>query len=177
MKKVMFMLFAAVMMLGVTNVHAMTEEELHAKLTGTYTINGKDFTATSKQKVELERYLKEFDVSEKDADYISGKFDEALKVLEEEKAASFSDLSKNAKAKLIDVVADVSKNTDVKVTLTEGGKLTIYGKDGKTPFAVFTDSDMTIQNTNADMAIVVAASVISLLGVAVVSRKVAKANA
>ena len=43
---------------------------------------------------------------------------------------------------------ELGKNTAVKVTLTKGGKLTVYESDGKTPFTVITDKDNGIQNTN-----------------------------
>lgn len=177
MKKIILTVFAAVMLFGATNVNAMTENELKEKLTKSYEIDGEKMQVPASLVVELERYLKEYEISSEDADYIAKKFDEALKIAQDGKAKSFTDLTKDEKQKMIAIVSDISKETSVKATLTEGGKLTVFEEDGKTVFTVITDKDNAIQNTNSSNAILAIASIISVLGIAVVVKNVAKANA
>ena len=49
----------ACLMLGVTNVNAMTKDELEAKLTKTYEINGVNVSADSSAKVEIEKKIEQ----------------------------------------------------------------------------------------------------------------------
>ena len=177
MKNIKFMLLAVALLLVGTNANAMTEAQLKEKLTKAYTIGGETVQVTASQVAELERYLKEYEISAEDADYISAKFDEALKIAQDGKAPSFSKLTAAEKEKMVAIASDVSKKTSVKLTLTEGGKLTVFEADGKTPFTVIIDKDNGIQNTNSSYAIVIVASAITLLGAAVITKKVAKANA
>jgi len=86
-------------------------------------------------------------------------------------------LTKEEKQKMVAIVSDISSKTSVKATLTEGGKLTIFEENGTTPFTVITDKDSGIQNTDSNNAILAIAGVVSVLGIAVVVKKVAKANA
>ncbi len=177
MKKTLFSIFMAVVLFSAMNVKAMTESELKEKLTKSYTINGETVKASDSQIVEIERYLQKYEVTPEDADYISKKFDEVLKIAQDSKAVSFTDLPGADKKKIVSIVADISDKTSVKATLTEGGTLTIFEKDGKTPFTIITDKDNGIKNTNSTNIILIIASVISLLGVAVVTKQVVKTNA
>ncbi len=177
MKKMILAAFAAVALFSVTNVKAMTESELKAKLTKEYVIDGEKIKMSASNVAELDRYLKEYEISSEDADYISKKFDEALKIAQDGKAKSFTELTKEEKQKMIAIVSDISSKTSVKATLTEGGKLTIFEENGSTPFTVITDKDSGIQNTDSNNAILAIAGIVSVLGVAVVVKKVAKANA
>ena len=88
-------LFVAMLLVGTLNVNAMSKDELKAKLTKAYTINGATFQATSDQKVEIERYLSQNNVSESDADYIASKIDEAVAIIERGDATSFEMKSKH----------------------------------------------------------------------------------
>ena len=177
MKKVFYVLAIAVFFLVGTNVSAMTKQDLKSKLTNTYTIGGKQVSAPANLVTELERYLNKYDLSNSDCDYIASKFDEALTIAQEAGATDYSNLNDSAKSKLVSIVSDISKNTAVKVTLTKGGKLTVYESDGKTPFTVITDKDNGIQNTNNNYLVIVIASVISVLGVVVIAKKMAGTNA
>lgn len=177
MKKLLCTLFATVLAFTAMNVSAMTEDALKDKLTATYKIDGKDVKMEEDHVAEIERYLRKYDISSKDADYISEKFDEALKIAQDGKVTSFTDLTGTEKKQIISIVSDVSKKTAVKVTLTEGGKLTIYESDGKTPFTVIEDKDNGVKQTGSNNIILISASIISVLGLAYVVKKVVKANA
>ncbi len=177
MKKFSCALLAVALFFMGTTVNAMTEDDLKAKLTQGFDINGKVVKLEDYHVAELERYLDKYEVNSKDAKYISDKIDEAVDLARRADATSFTDLTAGEVKDAMDLVAAVSKDTSVKASLTKGGKLTIYEKDGKTPFTVIADKDNGIQNTNNNYFIIVIASVISLLGIVVITKNVAKANA
>lgn len=169
----------ACLMVGVTNVNAMSKDELEAKLTKTYEINGVSVGADSSAKVEIERYLQQNDVSEKDCDYIAGKFDEALAIIENGNATKFDELTKSEKDQIKALIAEVSQNTEVKVTVLKGGKVIVYNLDG-TKFSEITKSDIKyntdVKYTN-DENVVLLAGAVSIIGLFVIARKIKKANA
>ena len=177
MKKFRNLLLALVVLFMSINVNAMTESELVAKIKKAYVIDGVEVKITASQVTELERYLNKYELSEADCDYISNKIDEAVAIAQSGKAKSFTELTSDEVAKMIAIVSDVSENTSVKATLTKGGKLTVFEEDGTTPFTVITDKDNGIQNTDNNYFIIVIASAISLLGIVVITKKVAGANA
>ena len=71
----------ATFLFGLSSVHAMTEDELFSKLTQSYKVNGVTFQVTDSQKTLIERYLKQYDVSSEDADYIVSKMEAVFNVL------------------------------------------------------------------------------------------------
>lgn len=176
MKKLSYLLLAVVVFFMGTNAYAMTEAQLKSKLTQAYVVGGKTISATPSTVAELERYLNTHDLSAADCDYIASKFDEALAIAQAAGAIRWSDLNSTDKNKIVALVSNISSNTSVKATLTAGGNLTIYEADGSV-FSVLSDIDVVIQNTNNNYFIIVIASVISLLGVVVIAKKVAGANA
>ncbi len=172
MKKAFLTVLAATFLLGATNVSAMTEAKLKEKLTKEYKVNGETFKADADMVTLIERYLNDYEISADDADTISAAIDEAIKVVEEDGASSFSKLGSAAKDKVMAIVNKVSEETSVSVALTEDGKLTVYRPDGEV-FAEVTDLIKYTDNS----AILMVAGIVSVLGIAVVTRKIAKANA
>jgi hypothetical protein len=174
MKKVMFLLVA--LFIGLVSVNAMTESELEAKLTKSYTVNGSTFKASDSQKVLIKRYLDQYEVSSSDADYISGKLDEAKNILQASGKGSFYDLSRADKDKIIALCADVSSNTSVKVTINKG-KLVVYVPGTNDVFYQTpvnpVNGDIVQTNDNLTVAV---AGIISVLGIAIAVRKL-RANA
>ena len=165
-------LFVAMLLVGTLNVNAMSKDELKAKLTKAYTINGATFQATSDQKVEIERYLSQNNVSESDADYIASKIDEAVAIIERGDATSFEKLTKAEKNEIKALLTEVSNNTSVKVTAVKNG-VKVYNLDG-TVFTVVTASKVKYTDT---YMIITLAGVVSIIGIAVIARKMKKANA
>ena len=155
--------------MGVTNVSAMTKEELKTKLTKEYTINGATFKASASNIAQIERYLEQNDVSEADADKIAAKVDEAVRIIEAGNATKLEALTKTEKDKLIALISDVSNTTSVKATVNKG-VITVYNMDG-TEFTKITDM---IKQTGANYTIVAIASVISILGFLVIANKMKK---
>lgn len=165
-------LFVAMLLVGTLNVNAMSKDELKAKLTKAYTINGATFQATSDQKVEIERYLSQNDVSESDADYIASKIDEAIAIIERGNANSFEKLTKAEKNEIKALLTEVSNNTSVKVTAVKNG-VKVYNLDG-TVFTVVTAPKVKYTDTYMIIAL---AGVVSIIGIFVIARKMKKANA
>ena len=174
MKKIV-LLFVA-LFIGMLSVNAMTESELEEKLTKGYTANGVTFQATDSQKVELKRYLDQYDVSSADCDYIASKLDEAIAIVKASGVKDLYKLSRADKDKIIALLADVSANTSVKAAIVKG-YLVVYVPDTNEVFSkdqIFPKNG-DIAQTSSGLTIAIA-GVISVLGVAVALRKL-KANA
>lgn len=166
MKKLFLMVIGVVALLS-TNVNAMSESELQAKLTKEYTINGASFKLDSSYVTQLERYLKENEISESDADYIASKIDEAVKIVEAGKATTIKELTKSEKDKLKALAADVSDKTEVKVTVEKGAVVTVYNTDG----TVFTKVSDLIKYTNDNTVAIIALGALAVLGGIVLVKK------
>ena len=162
MKKLFLMVIGVVALLS-TSVNAMTEKELQQKLTKEYTINGVSFKLDSSYVSQLERYLNENEVSSKDADYISKKVDEVVKVIESGNAKDIKSLSKSEKDKLKNIASEISSNTDVKVTVAKGGEVTVYNTDG----TVFTKVSEPIKYTDNN-ALIISFTTVAILASGVV---------
>lgn len=161
MKKGLIALFAALSLVGITNVEAMSKDELKTKLTASYTINGAVFKLDSAQVVQLERYLDSYELSSDDADYISKKVDEAIAVIDASDVKSIDALSKQDRSKLSKLVSDVSNNTSVKASVS-GGELVIYdpvtGKE-------FTRITKKAKQTGTTDYILIVSGLVSLVGI------------
>ncbi len=155
------------------NVNAMTEAELKAKLTATYTINGRTEKVSDAVVTQIERYLSENVVSSVDCDYISTKLDEAIALVENGNAKQWSELSTSEIEGLVAIVDDVANKTSVKASLSKGGELTIYNEDG----TVFTKITNPIKYTDNSIVGLLVVGTISLVGLFIITRKIAKANA
>ena len=122
---------------GIKSVNAMTEEELITKMTKAYTINGSEYKMDDADIVLLKRYLKEYDLSSADADYISSKVDAAISIVKKSGKTNFKDFSKQTKEDLKKLVEDVSANTSVKASVTSGS-VVVYTPEGTKTFAEVT---------------------------------------
>ena len=164
-----------VMLLGVVNVNAATESELRDALSKDYTVNGKVVNAKAYLE-DIDAYLAKYDISSEDADFIIEKINYILDLAKADKATSFTELSSDSVSKAIAAVAEIKEKTSVKATLTNNGVLTVYESDGKTVFVKIQDADKPRQ-TGSDNLVIVAASLVTVLGAIYITRKVAKANA
>jgi hypothetical protein len=169
-KNILFIV-VAVILFGFNNVSAMSESELESKLTKAYVINGTTFQVDSSQKIQIERYLKQNEISSSDADKIAAKVDEAVKVIEASNAKSISALDKNTKNKLISIANDVSNTTSVKISVSDGA-ISVYNTDG-TLFTKIEDSVVKQTNNNN---IIIVTSLVSLVGIAFIAINILKKN-
>lgn len=169
MKKKILIILLAIFSLGVTNVSAMSKEELQDKITATYIINGAEFRLSASDIAQVERYLNQNEVSESDADYISAKIDEVVDLLEKGSAKSISDLTKEEKDQIIRILNDISEQTAIKLTISNGN-IVVYNQDG-TMFTTLTNLVKQTGASNLYLALSLA-SIISFLAV----RKLNKEN-
>ncbi len=196
MKKFFLAILVACGFFVPATANAMTSNELLAKLTADYQINGYNYHLTDGAKVLAERYLNQNPVSSTDADYIAGKIDEAVAAMRNSGVSDFSDLSKlpaSLKATLKQLVQDIAANTSVKATITNGS-IIIYNADGS-EFAELSGfeikdnsvknnsgstsgiSNSVVKNTGANVDIVAASALlITALGSAFVVKNI-KENA
>lgn len=173
MKKFLLVLFTLAIMLVMPKVSAMTKTQLQEKLTKTYTINGASFSVNEQQKILIERYLAKNDLSKEAIDTISNKIDEAVKIVENSGAKSVDELTKATKEELKNLILETSKETKIKVTISNG-TIAIYNLDG-TKFAEVTKT--TVRYTDSFNYFMMLAGAISLIGVVAITLKVKKANA
>ena len=174
MKKCGMILLAALVMFGFSvSANAMTEDELEAKLTATYDINGNEISLRDTEKVLVEQYLAKNEISASDADYIASKVDEAIAILRNANVTNLNDLSSADKNKLVALVSDISDNTAIKATVLSGGVLSIQNIDG-TEFARVTKE--AIRQTGVSNILVIT-GIISLAGLAIAVGMLKKKNA
>ena len=115
--------------LGVQRISAMTEKELEKKLTQSYKVNGEYYSIDSDAKVLAERYLNQYEVSSKDADYIGERIDEAVKLIQDCGIADMKKMPKQTKEELKKLVEKVSANTSVKATVMKNS-VVVYAPTG-----------------------------------------------
>lgn len=137
MKKLLGVLIAFVMLFAVTRVKAMTEAQLKDVLTQTIKVGGDNVSLSDGDKVLVERYLDQNEVSEAHADYINTRVEEAISIIKAEKKIEFKQFTQAHKDRLKELVGEISSNTTVKATLNENG-LIVYNSDGRTVFAEVT---------------------------------------
>lgn len=179
-KKVSLALLLAAGLVAVSPVSAMTEAELQAKLTKSYTVNGVKVQANEKQADMIKKYLDEFDVSTDDADKISEYVDQAIKAVEDSGAKSWKEVQdKGVVTKLADIATEASKLESVDVSLNSDGTIVVRNpKTGETWADKIKVTDSKVTNTDDSMTIVLSSGIaISLVGLLLVTKKVVKANA
>ena len=161
MKKLGVLLFAALLFVGVVRVNAATEEELKDALTQTIEINGTKVSVDDATKVAIERYLNQYEVSASDADYIINKINTAISILKSEGQTEFSKLSNSAKNRLKALVVEISDNTSVKATVTNGSVVILDPKGG-----TFYEVDQLVKQTGSSVTLTAVLAGVSVLIVA-----------
>ena len=161
MKKLGILLFIALLFVGVVKVNAITEDELKEALTQTININGTKVSVDDATKTAIERYLNQYEVSSADADYIKARIDTAVSILKSEGQTNFKNLSQDAKDRLKALVVEISNNTSVKATVTNGS-VVILDASGDTFFEV----DHLVKQTGSGVTLTAVMAGVSVLIVA-----------
>ena len=161
MKKLGILLFIALLFVGMVRVDAISEEELKDALTQTININGTEWSVDAGTKTAIERYLNQYNVSSSDADYIKARIDTAVSIIKSEGQTDFSKLSQSAKNRLKELVAEISTNTTVHATVTEGS-VVILDANGGTFFEV----DHLVKQTGSTVTLTAMLAGVSVLIVA-----------
>ena len=117
---------AVVSLFGITNVYAMSESELRAKVNSSYTINGKTITIPGEYIKQFNDYLDSFNVSSADCDVIAGQIDYLKQVAKNKNVSSFSEFVKVAETEIRASASLITASTGVKVTIGNDGTVTVY---------------------------------------------------
>lgn len=128
MKKILALIVSFVIV-GALNVSALTEEGLKEKVLGTIEVNGEKYTLPSDKRKIAEDYFEKNEISDKDATYIGEMIDKAIEIAKKQKSVKFTEYPETVRDELQEMVEDISKNTDVKASLTKDG-LTVKNTDG-----------------------------------------------
>lgn len=175
LKKVFLTVLAAILVVGTTNVSAMskTNEKLCKELSNlSYTVDGEKITVPADVVTEIERYLEEAKIEEEDAELALIWAKKTVKALEEAGAKSFSDLDEDEYWTIYNYAQTAAYYAGVQFDIVDG-EVVVTDFDGNVVTTITKDMIRYTDNNT----ILMAAGVISLLGVAVVTRKIAKANA
>ncbi len=129
MRKFSLLLIIMVVFFSFTGVKAKTEEELKKILTQSIKVGKATFALSDDEKVLVERYLEQNEVSSEDADFIAVRVDKAISIIKAEGHVEFKNFSQSSKDKLKALVSEISENTSVKATVTKNS-LIVYNQDG-----------------------------------------------
>ena len=118
MKKtlVISILFAIILMACATVVNATTSSTLADEIYS----KGKKYGVTSADKVKIERYLSENEVSDEDANQIISKVDEAVAVMEKAGVVKYGDLTQSQRDELKTIAKEAADIIDVKLVYKSG---------------------------------------------------------
>ncbi len=156
---------ALLLLVGATTVNAATPKEFLNYVTSPVTIDGKSVTlVTASQKAEIERYISENKISDDTLNYLKGKFDEGVKVLQDAKVTDINKLTDADKAKIEKLANEASEETGIKFTVGSNGSVTVYNIDG----TEFTKTSPTIKQTGSSNYEYIYVPAIAIVAVAIV---------
>lgn len=127
----MTILMIAVLVFGVVNVKALNEAGLKEKLFQEVKVGNKTYTISDSQKVIVERYLDQNEISDADCTLIGEKVDAAIRIIQGQGNVNFTNYPQRVKDQLKALVDDITTGTNnrVRATLTKDG-LTVQNTDG-----------------------------------------------
>lgn len=172
MKKLLTISILAVMLvlMTLTGVHAATKDNLAETL---YNMGAK-YGMTKADKVKIERYLADNEVTDSQADAIVAKAKEAVKVMEDAGVTDYTKLPADKKAELKTIANQAASIVDVTLVF-KASSVEIY-KDGKLIETVSNNSGKLAYTGNNNTVLVVSSiAVIALASVAVARKKLANA--
>ena len=148
-----------IMLVGITNVSAMTESELRSKVVKSYKAGNITLKLNDHQVSLLDQYLEKNELTGTECDYISNKFDEVIEVITKSGVSNLKDLSESDRNKLSDIASDITNNTRIKVVFSSDGVIYIYNTDG----TLFTTVSSLVKQTGS-LNILYIAGAISIIG-------------
>ena len=172
MKKLLTISILAVMLvlMTVTGVHAATKDNLAETL---YNMGAK-YGMTKADKVKIERYVADNNVTDSEADAIVAKAQEAVKVMEDAGVTDYTKLSADKKAELKTIANQAASIVDVTLVF-KASSVELY-KDGKLIETVSNNSGKLAYTGNNNTVLVVSSiAVIALASIAVARKKLANA--
>lgn len=164
MKKtlVISILFAIILMACATVVNATTSSTLADEIYS----KGKKYGVTSADKVKIERYLSENEVSDEDANQIISKVDEAVAVMEKAGVVKYGDLTQSQRDELKTIAKEAADIIDVKLVY-KSGSVEIYDNQGKLIETVAPNNGKLAYTGNDSVNVVLTVSVIAVIALAI----------
>ena len=170
MKKSLFavLLVAVVAFFCVTNVHAMSEANLTAKVEQTFNINGVSLTVPERYINLFEDYLSQYNITGDDFQYVADQIDVLVSCAKQNSVTSWSDFEKKCSSQIKTACVNVSANTGIKATVLSNGKVSVskYNK----PNEVFAIVDTSLVTNTGSANILYIAGTIALLGAGLLTR-------
>lgn len=164
MKKtlVISILFAIILMACATVVNATTSSTLADEIYS----KGKKYGVTSADKVKIERYLSENEVSDEEANQIISKVDEAVAVMEKAGVVKYGDLTQSQRDELKTIAKEAADIIDVKLVY-KSGSVEIYDNQGKLIETVAPNNGKLAYTGNDSVNVVLTVSVIAVIALAI----------
>ena len=168
MKKVLSILILFVLLFSLTiTVNASSADDLADTL---YSL-GSPYGMTSSDKVRIERYLADNDVTDEQADEIIAYAEEAVAIMEEAGATSYSDLTDSQKSELKSIANAVADILGLTLTYSSG---TVYVYQNGTLIEAYSLSDGLLVYTGSSVNVVLVVSLVAVVAVALVAGYLAK---
>ena len=164
MKKTLLIsiLVAIILMACATVVNATTTSTLADEIYS----KGKKYGVTSADKVKIERYLSENEVSDEDANQIISKVDEAVAVMEKAGVVKYGDLTQSQRDELKTIAKEAADIIDVKLVY-KSGSVEIYDNQGKLIETVASNNGKLAYTGNDSVNVVLTVSVIAVIALAI----------
>jgi len=130
-KFLQFVLVMLVTLSCVVNVNAATEEGLIDYLSKTFVIAGKEVKLTAADKVKVERYLADNEVSAENCDKIIEKVDEIVAIMNKAGVSDPLKLSKEKRQEVLSIAKEAATLAGASLTYDNTNKVVSIYKDGK----------------------------------------------
>jgi len=168
------LVFAILLFCNITVAKAATNEDLIAYTKKSFDVNGSTVTLKAADKVKVERYLKQYPVTENQADQIIGKIDAGISLLRAANVTDPTKLSKEKKQELLSLGQQAAKIAGAELTYdAKTDAISIY-RDGVL-IDQATTSDALVQTGNKDYSYVVyAVASVAVIAIAVFALRINK---
>lgn len=179
MKRLVIATLIVAVLIGILagTVNAATESELLNYLSKDFTVAGETISISESDKVKVERYLNENEVTEEQADNIIAKVDEVIAIMNEAGESDITKLSREDKDKIISIANGVADELGLTLSYDASSKTLSVYKNGKLVEASSLTSGDKLVQTGATHYEYIAIPAVALIAIAIVVAKRAKANA
>ena len=158
-------------------VNAATESELLEYLSQEFTVGGEKISISEADKVKIERYLNENEVTAEQADAVIAKVDEAVAVLEAAGETDITKLSQEDKNKLMGIANDAASVLGLSLSYDASTKTLSVYKDGQLIESTSITSSEELVQTGMTNYVYIAILAVVVIAIAAVVIKRARANA
>ncbi len=179
MKRLAVVTLLVVMLMGalVGTVNAATESELLDYLSKEFTVAGEKVSISEADKVKIERYLNDNEVTAEQADSIIAKVDEVIAIMDEAGETDLTKLSQADKNKIISIANSAAEELGLTLSYDASSKTLSVYKDGKLIESSSIVSNDELVQTGSANYVYVAILAVAVIAIAAVVVKRARANA